>query len=349
MTGGPDLLAAPSGSAGGSRRRAGADPLSDVLRGVRLTGALFFRVDASWPWGLEIPPAQAFAPIILPRARHVISYHIILKGAGCARLAGEPPVRFAAGDILVFPHADAYAMACAEAEPPLLTPQETLGFFRDMAARAAAVHRRGRRRRRGRGREFVCGFLGCDLQAVQPAARGAAAPAAAAPAGGRGRGPARPADRADPRGGAAAAGRRALRAARPQRADLRRGGAPPPRRACRPSRPAGWPACATRGSAARSPRCTPGPRTPGRSASWRARRACRARCWPSASPALIGCPPMQYLARWRIQLRGAAARRRRPRWPRSPRRWAMPRRRRSAGRSRSSPAARRPPGGTRAG
>ena len=36
----------------------GADPLSDVLRVVKLTGAVFHLVDASFPWGVEIPPAS---------------------------------------------------------------------------------------------------------------------------------------------------------------------------------------------------------------------------------------------------------------------------------------------------
>ena len=33
----------------------GADPLSEVLRAVRLTGAVFFTIDASAPWVVEAP------------------------------------------------------------------------------------------------------------------------------------------------------------------------------------------------------------------------------------------------------------------------------------------------------
>jgi hypothetical protein len=76
------------------------DPLSDVLRTVRLTGALFFLVDASSPWGIEVPHADEFAAIILPRAQHVVSYHIVLKGSGWASIPGVAPTRFEAGDIL---------------------------------------------------------------------------------------------------------------------------------------------------------------------------------------------------------------------------------------------------------
>ena len=86
------------------------DPLSDVLRMVQLTGALFFLMEASSPWGVEVPTAAAFAPIILPRARHIISYHIVTEGQGWASVAGSPGVRFSAGDILVFPRGHAYAM-----------------------------------------------------------------------------------------------------------------------------------------------------------------------------------------------------------------------------------------------
>ena len=63
----------------------GGDPLSDVLRTVKLTGALFFLVDASSPWGVEVPPAGVFSPIILPRAQHVVSY----RRAGGVRLGGN--------------------------------------------------------------------------------------------------------------------------------------------------------------------------------------------------------------------------------------------------------------------
>ncbi len=143
------------------------DPLSDVLRSVKLTGALFFMVDAGWPWGLEVPEAAAFAPIILPRARHVVSYHVILEGGGVAWVAGEAPVRFAPGDVLVIPHADGYGMACRPGQPGSLTVEEEIGFFRDMAAgRLPFVIEEG-----GGGAErtrFVCGFLGCDARPFNP-------------------------------------------------------------------------------------------------------------------------------------------------------------------------------------
>jgi AraC-like DNA-binding protein len=147
--------------------RHGTDPLSDVLHMVKLTGALFFLVDASFPWGVEVPQADTFAAIILPRAQHVVSYHIVLNGSGWANVPGLPPTRFETGDILVFPHGDPYSMLSTPDQAPEFDREATLQFFRDMAAdRLPFVVREG-----GGGPErtqFICGYLGCDGRPFNP-------------------------------------------------------------------------------------------------------------------------------------------------------------------------------------
>src|SRR5215470_13249349 len=60
--------------------RMGGDALSDVLRAVRLTGAVFVTVDVSPPWSAPVPSADTLAPIIMPAAQHLISYHLITQG-----------------------------------------------------------------------------------------------------------------------------------------------------------------------------------------------------------------------------------------------------------------------------
>jgi AraC-like DNA-binding protein len=143
------------------------DPLSDVLHRVKVSGALFFLTDASSPWGLEVPEAASFAPIILPRARHVVSYHVITEGSGWARVAGERGVPFVAGDVLVFPQGDAYAMLSAPDGRAQLGHEECIGFFRAMAAGELpfVVEEGGGGAERTR---FVCGFLGCDARPFNP-------------------------------------------------------------------------------------------------------------------------------------------------------------------------------------
>ena len=145
----------------------GKDVLSDVLRAVKLTGALFFWVDASSPWSVDVPQAEAFARIILPHAQHVISYHIVIQGSGWVSVGDGPPLEFAEGDILVIPHGDTYAMRSAPGVRSGLSHEDSLDFFRAMAAgqlpfvvaRAAAARSATR---------YVCGFLGCEARPFNP-------------------------------------------------------------------------------------------------------------------------------------------------------------------------------------
>ena len=113
------------------------DVLSDVLRTVRLTGALFFPLHASSPWADEIPSATMFAPTVLPGAQHVVSYHIVVQGACWATLRDSPPIRLEAGDIFVVPHGDPYVMSSAPGMRSEAPADAVLSFFREMAAGSA--------------------------------------------------------------------------------------------------------------------------------------------------------------------------------------------------------------------
>src|SRR5512138_229958 len=80
------------------------DALSDVLRAVRLTGAIFFDIDACSPWVAETPPGSSIVGTIFPGAEHLIPYHVVTQGACWGRLLDQPATRLSAGDIIVFPH-----------------------------------------------------------------------------------------------------------------------------------------------------------------------------------------------------------------------------------------------------
>lgn len=156
-------LAAPSSGS----RLARTDLLSDVLGMVKLSGALFFLVDASSPWGVEVPHASTYAPIILPRARHVVSYHIALEGGGWAALPDVGPVRFDAGDVLVFPHDEPYALLSSPDVRPQYDARASLDFLAAMAAGSLpfVVREGGGGEPRTR---LVCGYLGCDARPFNP-------------------------------------------------------------------------------------------------------------------------------------------------------------------------------------
>jgi AraC-like DNA-binding protein len=145
----------------------GLDVLSDVLRSVRLTGAMLFLVETSTPWVSWAPHAESFRRVVLPSAQHLISLHIVTHGACWAGLTGQPPERLETGDVLVIPHGDAYYLADPPEAERTYGHDEAVAFFRDMAAgRLPPTVVEGGN---GPGKsQFICGFLGCDVRPFNP-------------------------------------------------------------------------------------------------------------------------------------------------------------------------------------
>jgi AraC-like DNA-binding protein len=153
--------------ASGTGDPAGVDALSDVLRAARLTGALFFLVDASSPWVAEAPASTALTPLILPGAQHLVSYHVVTAGGCWAGLPAETDTRLEAGDVVVFPHGDPYVMGSSRGARGEGSPDLALAFFKHMADRqlASVVTEGGGG---PGGAQLLCGFLGCDLLPFNP-------------------------------------------------------------------------------------------------------------------------------------------------------------------------------------
>jgi hypothetical protein len=97
------------------------NPLSDLLRIVRLDGAFFHAVEAAEPWSVEAVAARELSPRIMPAAEHLNSYHILTEGRCYGGLVGEEQVELVAGDVIVFPHGDAHGRR-PRAAPSLLLP-----------------------------------------------------------------------------------------------------------------------------------------------------------------------------------------------------------------------------------
>jgi AraC-like DNA-binding protein len=136
------------------------DPLSDVLRAVRLNGAYFYLVEAAAPWSVSAVAARELVPRVLPEAEHLIPYHILTSGRCWAGLAGEGQVLMQPGDVVVFPQGDPHFMSSAEGrrvEPDVLgtSPERYPGTVTLGPGPA-------------RDTSFVCGFLGCDVRPYNP-------------------------------------------------------------------------------------------------------------------------------------------------------------------------------------
>ena len=79
------------------------DVLSEVLKAVRLEGALFFNGEFSAPWCLSRSQSTAMAPYLSPEAGHLIIYHFLTEGRAYARLPEGRREELTAGDIVDFP------------------------------------------------------------------------------------------------------------------------------------------------------------------------------------------------------------------------------------------------------
>ena len=142
------------------------DVLSDVLLAVRLTGAVFFDVEAHTPFVTESPSSEKIASRIMAGAEHVIGFHIVTEGSCWTETVGatEPPVYLQAGEIVVYPWGDSNIMASA---PGMRGKADAAQYYRPIDQQlpfSLKMNRDG-------GTEtcrFVCGFLGCDSRPFNP-------------------------------------------------------------------------------------------------------------------------------------------------------------------------------------
>ncbi len=136
------------------------DVLSEVLKVVKLQGAMFYNGEFSSPWSFCSPPSHKVAPYVAPAAGHVIIYHLLTAGRASARLADGERMNLDAGDIVVFPHGDAHFL---ENGPPTKAV--------DMVKEMARIFSQGLKLSRlGGGGEitrFVCGFMACEPRLSQ--------------------------------------------------------------------------------------------------------------------------------------------------------------------------------------
>ncbi len=131
------------------------DPLSDVLRSVRLIGGVFFDAHLTAPWCVNANLTADDCKAFLAMPAQLIAYHFIIEGRLVLSVEGEPPIEVRAGEIVLFPRNDRHMMGSAPGLKPvsagvLIKPSADGGVAR-------ISHGGG-----GEATRLVCGFLASE-------------------------------------------------------------------------------------------------------------------------------------------------------------------------------------------
>jgi AraC-like DNA-binding protein len=140
------------------------DALSDVLKSVRLEGAVFLNAEFTEPWCIRGRYGLTSVRERLSGAEHVVFFHFLVEGRCLVRLAeGGDMLEVTAGDVVLFPQDDQHLMG----SDLRLSPVDTSSLMRrDAEASHEFIHLRyggG-----GTPTRFVCGYLACSRSVCRP-------------------------------------------------------------------------------------------------------------------------------------------------------------------------------------
>ena len=134
------------------------DALSEALRAVRMTGAIFLRAEFTAPWTFASPLARQAAPVLAPRTDTIIIYHLLIEGTAWVKVPGVPEIAVEAGEIVVIPHGEAHTFGHG-------SPKEVFDGAAALRQHIAGKMHTLRHGGGGSVTRFVCGFMGCDRHA----------------------------------------------------------------------------------------------------------------------------------------------------------------------------------------
>jgi AraC-like DNA-binding protein len=136
------------------------DAVSDVLRTVRLSGAVYLNGTFTEPWCVIGRTDAALCGAYLPRSERVVSYHLIIEGSCWAQLADDrnSAIHLNAGELLVVPQGETHLMGSALHLSPLPTEQLLAGPMTATPGEVMTLSYGGG----GATTRIVCGFLASD-------------------------------------------------------------------------------------------------------------------------------------------------------------------------------------------
>src|SRR5438477_980344 len=140
------------------------DALSDVLKSLRLEGAIYLNAEFTAPWCVQSKFGLASVKARLAGAEQVLFFHFLTEGHCKVRLVDSmEALDVAAGDLVIFPNQDNHVMG----SDLHLAPVEAASLIGPDAAVEADMiqmrHGGG-----GAATRFVCGYLACSRSVCRP-------------------------------------------------------------------------------------------------------------------------------------------------------------------------------------
>jgi AraC family transcriptional regulator, alkane utilization regulator len=136
------------------------DALSDVLRAVRLSGAVYLNGEFTAPWCVEGQADAALCASFLPNSKRVVSYHLVTEGSCWAQLGDEEDsaLEISAGEILVVPQGEMHVMGSRLDLPRARSAPLNAEHLETTPGEVMKLSFGGG----GAKTRIVCGFLACD-------------------------------------------------------------------------------------------------------------------------------------------------------------------------------------------
>jgi len=131
------------------------DVLSEVLKVVKLKGALFYNGEFSSPWSIYAAPPRDLARYFGTDTEQVIVYHFLTEGRASVRLENGNHLDLEAGDVVMLPHGDRHVV---ENGPPTKTLDDSEHLI-EILSQGLKLWRVGGG---GEVTKFVCGYMACD-------------------------------------------------------------------------------------------------------------------------------------------------------------------------------------------
>jgi len=140
------------------------DALSDVLKSVRLEGAVYLSAEFTAPWCIRGELGVASVRERLAGAEHVAFFHFLTEGACKVRLAeGGEALEAVAGDLILFPQEGRHLMGTDLHLAPM---ERGASVTPDPASGAHLFHMR--HGGGGAATRFICGYLACNRGLFRP-------------------------------------------------------------------------------------------------------------------------------------------------------------------------------------